>query len=144
TVTRWFSCALAALAIAGPTAALAGTREYSVPGVINSDYFGTVFMCANHSDTPNVAVRVSVYDGTSGNELGNITVALPVSGSGVVSTRTMGTLTTQNSMNLGYFQGSAKVTVDATGVVCMAWVQSPSNTVGYMNGLPLFLKAKQK
>jgi len=143
TVMRWFSFALAALAIASPTAALAGPREYSVPGVINSGAFGTVFMCANHSDTPNAAVHVSVFDGSSGNEISNITIALPVSGSGVISTQSMGTLTTQN-MGVGWFQGSAKVTVDAKGVVCMAWVQSPYGTVDYMNGLPLFLKAKQK
>ena len=128
--------------LAFPSAAPAGTLEYSVPGVVNSSAFGTVFLCANHSDTSNLGVHVDVYDGL-GNLLGTSSIALPVLGSAAISTQGMGTLATQN-MNLSFFQGSAKLTYDGKGIVCTAWVQSPSTAAGYVNGLPLIFKAKQK
>jgi hypothetical protein len=129
---------------------LAGQKSYhlfTVPGVIN-DGMGTVFSCANAS-SDSAVVGIEVFDptGNSLNDPSLSAIAVPPSGSVMVTTRLMAGFSPDVNLGLGVnLRAAARILATARkGIVCSAFLADPTTyPAASMGCLSVVAKTKQK
>lgn len=136
-----FAAGIGLVLLTSVTNAGAAGSVFSVPGVLNTPTFATVFACTNHGPLT-APVLIEVFDGAGASQ-GQVPTSIDPGKSVYLSTQPVGSIVT-TSMGFGSLLGSAKVAFSGKGLVCTAWTMAPGGTASYVNSLPFIRGAKQK
>lgn len=144
--------ALGTLSLLGATRALGGIGDptigkvFSVPGVLQTSYFTTLFQCTNALPTgrPPITMAVEVF-AANGASVGTASVILAAGATGLIATGPVGSLIPHATAPVpNGTVGAARITGSASGLICAAYMMSPNSSPGYVDALPIIAKTKQR
>jgi hypothetical protein len=133
---------LAVLASGVASQAWAGSRVWSVPGVINNG-LATVVSCTNGGSGP-TNVTVQLFDETTGMS-GSASATIPAGTSHSFGSQPVAALPGLTNLASGDIRGGFARITAASGVFCAAYVVSPTgDPPSVFSSLPVIKKNRQK